>query len=111
MEKTLIANPIRRLKKAIANPKIEADMDLEDDVIEEFNQQEKRLEKAIEEKETERERAEAEYERAETERERAENAIKDKETMIHNLAKMGLRIEDIANAANTTVEAVKTILK
>jgi hypothetical protein len=104
MEKTLIANPIRRLKKAIANPKIEADMDLEDDVIEEFNQQEKRLEKAIEEKETERERAEAEYERA-------ENAIKDKETMIHNLAKMGLRIEDIANAANTTVEAVKTILK
>jgi hypothetical protein len=95
---------IRRLKKAIANPKIEADMDLEDDVVEEFNQQEKRLEKAeklLEEKDEE----------LEIERQKAEAATRDKEAIIHNLAKMGLSIEDIAKAANTTVEAVKVILQ
>lgn len=116
---------IRRLKKAIANPKIEDDMDLEDDVIEEFNQQEERLDKAkklLKQKnkelraerqkaEAEREKAEAERQKAEAEREKAEAAIKDKEAIIRNLAKMGLSVEDIANVANTTIEVVKIILQ
>lgn len=73
---------IRRLKKALANPKIEGDMTIEDDVVEEFNQQEKRLEKA---------------------KNQVENIIK-------NLAEANFSIEQIAQMAQTSVDEVKRIL-
>jgi hypothetical protein len=81
---------IRRLRKAIANPQIESDMDFEDDVFEAFNKQENKLAKAEEEKR------------------QAENV---NIQVIQNLAKAGFSIEKIVELTGMEIEKIKTILK
>jgi hypothetical protein len=81
---------IRRLRKAIANPQIESDMDFEDDVFEAFNKQENKLAKAEEEKR------------------QAENI---NIQVIQNLAKAGFSIEKIVELTGMEIEKIKTILK
>lgn len=81
---------LRRLQRAIAEPELAEAMAIEDEVLEDFQDLERtiereRAEKERERAEKERERAEKEHERAEKERERAE-----KERLLERLRQAGL---------------------
>ena len=115
---------IRRLHKALQNPRIEEDMDLEDEVLNEFHkkdellaaarlQAEEEKQRAEEEKqraEEEKKRAEEEKKRAEEEKKRADHERAIKNALIRRLHSAGLAITEIADAAGMSEEEVVAVL-
>lgn len=108
---------IRRLRKAMATPQIEGQMELEDDVIEAFHDYEKKmLEKNEELKQAEAERekekkarliAEHAQHEAEVAKKKAEHAnIK----TIKNLSKSGFSIEKINEITGIDIDFIKRVL-
>ncbi len=88
---------IRRLIKALQTPKIEDNMDIEDEVINEFNKQAMIIE-------LEREKAERAKQREKEER-RAKNKL------IKKLASMQMSAKEIAEIADMEEEEVRRLLK
>ncbi len=101
---------IRRLHKALQNPKIEEDMDLEDEVLNEFHKKDEQLAATKLQLEEEKQRAEAAIQREEEEKQRAEGERSSKNALIRRLHAMGLGLAEIAAAANMTQEAISQVL-
>ena len=95
---------IRRLIKALQTPKIEEEMDIEDEVIHEFNKQAKAIE-------LERERADREKKRAEREKQIAEQEKQSKNRLIRKLASMQMSVKEIAATAGMEEAEVLRILE
>ena len=95
---------IRRLNKALQTPKIEDDMDMEDEVVHEFNKQAEAIEEA-------NQRAEQEKQRAEQEKQRAEQEKQSKYQLIKKLSTTGMSITEIAKLAEMKEEEIEKILK
>ncbi|MEM9848593.1 MAG: hypothetical protein AAF847_11930, partial [Bacteroidota bacterium] len=107
-----------RLNKALQSPKIEEDMDMEDEVIDEFNKKDAIIEAAKKEAEQEKQRAEQEKQRAEQEKQRAEQekqrAEQEKQSkyqLIKNLYAIGQSPSVIAELAQMTEDEVRAILE
>lgn len=108
---------IRRLIKALQNPSIEADMDMEDEVINEFNKQAELITKAERKAKEEQKRAEEARKnaeearkRAEEEKKRAQNEQDTKERLIRGLYENNMTIEQIVALSGLTYDEVKAIL-
>ncbi len=130
---------IRRLIKALQSPKIEDDMEIEDEVVNEFNKQARMIELEREKAEREQQRAEEERRKAEEERQKAERAKQREEeakqreekakqreekakqreeaekqaknNLIKKLASMQMSIKEIAEVAGMEEEEVARLLK
>ncbi|MEM9850061.1 MAG: hypothetical protein AAF847_19375, partial [Bacteroidota bacterium] len=121
-----------RLNKALQSPKIEEDMDMEDEVIDEFNkkdaiieaakkeaeqekqraeQEKQRAEQEKQRAEQEKQRAEQEKQRAEQEKQRAEQEKQSKYQLIRNLYAIGQSPSVIAELAQMTEDEVRAILE
>lgn len=87
---------VRRLNKAWQSPKIEEDMNMEDEVLDEFNKKDVII--AAMKKE------------AEEQRQRAEEEKRAKHQLIENLYNSGQSIASIAQLAQMTEQAIKSIL-
>ena len=123
---------IRRLIKALQSPKIEDDMEIEDEVVNEFNKQARMIELEREKAEREQQRAEEERRKAEEERQKAERAKQREEkakqreekakqreeaekqaknNLIKKLASMQMSIKEIAEVAGMEEEEIARLLK
>ncbi len=101
---------IRRLHKALQNPRIEEDMDLEDEVLNEFHKKDELLAAARLQAEEEKQRAEEEKQRAEEEKQRADHERAIKNALFRRLHSAGLAISEIADAAGMSEEDVVAVL-
>lgn len=102
---------IRRLQKAVSNPKIEEDMDMEDEVLTEFQKKDEQIVAALAIAEREKERAEEQKQRAEEEKQRAEEAENRLRDLIRRLATTGLTVAGIADATGMQEAEILKILK
>ncbi|MEN0045584.1 MAG: hypothetical protein AAF806_00860 [Bacteroidota bacterium] len=108
---------IRRLNKALQSPKIEEDMNVEDEVIEELNKKDEEIARARkvmmearQRAEAESQRAEAESQRAEAESQRAEAAHQSNQLLIQHLHQLGQTPDAIAQISGISEAEVKEIL-
>ena len=116
---------IRRLIKALQTPKIEYDMDIEDEVIHEFNKQAKLLEREQQKVEEgkkrikeEKQRVKEEKQRVKEEKQRAEKASQREEEerqaknqLIKKLASLQMSAKEIAEAAGMDEAEVLRLLE
>ena len=109
---------IRRLIKALQSPQIEDDMDMEDEVIHEFNKQSEIIEAIKQKLETEKQKTKAEKQKAKAEKQKAKAEKQKAETekqaryqLIKNLANTGMSIEQIATIAEISQAEIQDILE
>lgn len=95
---------IRRLNKALQSPKMEEDMDMEDEVIDEFNKKDELIEAA-------RKQVRVAELQAEQERQKTQQEKQSKYLLIKNLYESGQSIEAIAQLAQMSEEEIQSILK
>ncbi|MEM8525188.1 MAG: hypothetical protein AAGG68_11110 [Bacteroidota bacterium] len=94
---------IRRLNKALQSPKIEEDMNVEDEVIEELNKKDREIER-------ERKATIEAKKRAEAESQRAEAANQSNQLLIKHLHRLGQTPNDIAKLSGLSEAEVKEML-
>ncbi len=113
---------IRRLQQAMANPELEGKMDLEDEVMQEFQKKEaeivavrKLAEREREQKEeAQREKEEAQREKEEAQRQKEEALRREEEAQrrfVRFLADQGQSIEAISQLAGLEEAAVRRLLE
>lgn len=101
---------IRRLHKALQNPNIEEEMDLEDELLNEFHKKDELLAAALQREEEARQREEEARQREEEARQQAEEARTAKHDMILRLNAMGMSLTQIATVAGMDEADVKKLL-
>ena len=116
---------IRRLNKALQSPQIEDNMDMEDEVVGEFNKQSEMIEEikarmeagmkklgAVKQKmEAAKQKAEAAKQKAEVAKQKAEAKKQAHEQLIKNLANSGMSRSQVAGFAEISEAEVARILR
>lgn len=106
---------IRRLQRALANPQIEQTMDLEDEVLGEFQRKDKQIAEAAEKIEAAQKQIEEEKKRTEEEKQRAEEekekAKASHQRFVEHLESRGHDLADIAKISGLSESVVRELLK
>lgn len=108
---------VRRLHKALQDEQLEAEMDLEDDILIEFNKRDEQLaamrlqaeEAQLREEEARQQAEEARHE-AEEARQRESQTLSAQHKLIRRLAALGMEVSDISADTGLSVEDILQIL-
>ncbi|TAE51101.1 MAG: hypothetical protein EAZ89_10750 [Bacteroidetes bacterium] len=102
---------IRRLHKALQNPNIEEEMDLEDEVLSEFHKKDELLAAALQREEEEKRRADEEKLRADEALQRVDEERRTKNALIRRLHSLGLDIAGIARDTGMDEAEVRQVVE
>ena len=112
-----VSQSIRRLQKALLEPQLEEDMNIEDEVLNEFHKKDEQIavamqlaEEAMQREEKARQREEEARQREEGARQRAEAERTAKNALIRQLAAMGMPTAQIAAMTGMNEAAVQEVL-